>query len=57
MRCPKCNKLTRVVDTRAYYETVRRTRICKFCGHKFQTFEIEKTYFSEVVGKIKNQNL
>ncbi len=40
MRCPDCSSdQTRVVDSRAGADTIRRRRECEVCGARFTTFE------------------
>lgn len=40
MRCPDCGSdETRVVDSRAGADTIRRRRQCEVCGARFTTFE------------------
>ena len=46
MWCPKCDGEARTIDSRKYrdvsqlFEFVRRSRICRACGHKFVTIEV-----------------
>jgi len=42
MKCPKCDSLTTVLESRGVYsETVnRRRRLCTKCGYKYNTYEI-----------------
>ena len=42
MKCPKCNGLTTVSETRELYSDVvnRRRRKCNVCDHKYNTYEI-----------------
>jgi transcriptional regulator NrdR family protein len=42
MKCPKCNSLTTVLETRELYaDTVnRRKRVCTTCAYKYNTYEI-----------------
>jgi transcriptional regulator NrdR family protein len=42
MKCPKCNSLTTVLETRDLYsDTVnRRKRSCTTCAYKYNTYEI-----------------
>src|SRR6185503_1249746 len=40
MRCPDCfSEESRVIDSRATGDTVRRRRTCEQCGARFTTFE------------------
>src|SRR5688500_5413053 len=40
MRCPDClSDESRVIDSRATGDTVRRRRTCERCGARFTTFE------------------
>jgi len=40
MKCPYCGELdSRVVDTRAAGDGIRRRRECKTCGKRFTTYE------------------
>lgn len=53
MKCPHCgliNHNCRVVDSRPYRDTVKRTRLCEHCNRKWRTFELEQDryqYFLE----------
>lgn len=44
MKCPKCEKDTRVTETRESNNKVRRRRRCQnsLCGHIFSTYETLK---------------
>jgi transcriptional repressor NrdR len=40
MRCPECQHPdSRVVDSRAAGDSIRRRRECEACGHRFTTYE------------------
>jgi transcriptional repressor NrdR len=39
MRCPYCPDETRVVDSRAAADAIRRRRECRGCGRRFTTYE------------------
>lgn len=40
MKCPKCNKGVRVIETRQHVTgVIRRRRACSGCGHRFTTEE------------------
>ena len=40
MRCPACqHEDSRVIDSRATTDHVRRRRECQDCGHRFTTYE------------------
>lgn len=54
MRCPYCNKdNTRVVDSRPVDDTnsIRRRRMCDFCGKRFTTYEQVETIPLSVIKK------
>ncbi|MBQ0001877.1 MAG: transcriptional repressor NrdR [Clostridiales bacterium] len=54
MRCPYCNKdNTRVVDSRPVEDTnsIRRRRMCDFCGKRFTTYEQVETIPLSVIKK------
>ncbi len=54
MRCPYCNKdNTRVVDSRPVEDTnsIRRRRMCDYCGKRFTTFEQVETIPLSVIKK------
>ena len=42
MKCPKCNGMTTVLETRDMYSDVvnKRRRKCNTCGYKYSTYEI-----------------
>jgi hypothetical protein len=40
MLCPKCQKKTKVYDSRPQNNTVRRSRECLICKHRFASIEI-----------------
>lgn len=41
MNCPKCNhKKTYVLDSRFKVDKIKRRRLCKICGFRFNTYEI-----------------
>ena len=39
MRCPYCPEETRVIDSRAADDAIRRRRECRGCGRRFTTYE------------------
>lgn len=39
MKCPKCKKDTRVIETKKLTNVVIRIRKCPSCGHIFETEE------------------
>lgn len=39
MRCPECNGVTRVMETKADTFGMRRKRECNVCGYRFFTLE------------------
>ena len=39
MRCPDCKGASYVSDSRHRKRNIRRTRVCKNCGKRFQTME------------------
>lgn len=43
LRCPLCEGVTRVVDSRRYGDGIKRRRLClgDGCHHRFTTFEFE----------------
>lgn len=54
MRCPYCNKdNTRVVDSRPVEDTnsIRRRRMCDFCGKRFTTYEQVETIPLSIIKK------
>ncbi len=58
MRCPYCGKdNTRVVDSRPVEEdnSIRRRRICDFCGRRFTTYEKIETIPMIVIKKDSNR--
>lgn len=52
MRCPDClSDESRVIDSRATGDTVRRRRTCERCGARFTTFERTEPRVAWVVKK------
>ena len=43
MKCPYCDKRTRVIDSRKSGENIRRRRICIKCNSRFTTTELIRT--------------
>jgi transcriptional repressor NrdR len=41
MTCPVCGGQTRITDSRAQPDVVRRRRECLECGYRFTTKELE----------------
>lgn len=42
MNCPKCQSLqVAVVDSRPYKDTIKRRRLCRDCGSRFSTMEVQ----------------
>ena len=39
MQCPECPEQTRVIDSRASEDAIRRRRVCLGCGRRFTTYE------------------
>ena len=41
-RCPNCNEVgSGVIDIRDVDDSTRRRRVCKHCGHRFSTWEVQ----------------
>ncbi|MCR4891315.1 MAG: transcriptional regulator NrdR [Lachnospiraceae bacterium] len=58
MKCPYCNNdNTRVIDSRPSNEdnSIRRRRICDFCGKRFTTYEKVETIPLMVIKKDNNR--
>ena len=45
MTCPVCDSDTKVIDTRCHDDSVYRRRMCKECGYRFNTIEIDQDYY------------
>ena len=47
MKCPRCKTEDElgVIDSRKIYNGVKRKRVCKYCGYRFNT--IEKVVLTE----------
>jgi transcriptional regulator NrdR family protein len=53
MHCPKCQRQTRVVDSRRVEGTTVRKRRCE-CGHVYQTYEVlEDEAFERSVARLE----
>lgn len=48
MICSNCGGVTRVIDSRREDELVNRLRICRTCGYRFRTIEIEREVLEEL---------
>ncbi|MFS1519642.1 hypothetical protein V1503_24765 [Bacillus sp. SCS-151] len=49
MKCPGCGVLDRkskVTDSRPYKHTVKRSRLCSLCGHRWITYEATEHEFT-----------
>jgi hypothetical protein len=44
VKCPNCGLLTnsKVIDSRSHNRTVKRTRVCSECNHKWITYEVNE---------------
>lgn len=42
MKCPECKAKTKVYDSRPHGTTVRRSRQCQKCNHRFITIEVQE---------------
>lgn len=51
MNCPKCNKATKVIDSEKEIDSIERVRKCVWCGHKFDTVEIDKDLYCKLAHK------
>lgn len=55
MSCPVCHFMTKIIDTRGYWneDTVRRRRVCvnPECGYRFSTYESVKIRSDIIVSK------
>lgn len=45
MTCPVCNGMTKVSETRNRTDHILRYRLCRDCGHRFPTIEIDEDMF------------
>ena len=49
MTCPKCNRKTKVIDSRTDEDSTDRRRECTLCGYRFTTVEVDKDLFERMV--------
>lgn len=57
MKCPKCKSKSKVYDSRANGETIRRRRRCLKCKHRYATIEIlevKADKLDELMGGVKD---
>ena len=55
MTCPVCGEQTVVYNSATDIECVYRLRICKVCGHRFYTEEVENETARTRLYKIRNE--
>ena len=59
MKCPSCRKQgtglprdgkNQIIETRGHAKTgsVRRRRVCPFCGHRYTTYEVNQRDFNRL---------
>jgi transcriptional regulator NrdR family protein len=56
MKCPNCGLIdhdNRIVDSRPINNTIKRTRKCSFCGHKWRTFEVTEEKYLYLASRDK----
>ena len=56
MYCPKCGGRTQVTFTGTLEDLVARLRVCKECGHRFCTEEIEVLNDDSILMVYKRKN-
>lgn len=56
MKCPECGLIDsncRVIDSRPFKNTIKRRRVCSFCNHKWNTYEIDESKFEFLASRDK----
>jgi transcriptional regulator NrdR family protein len=56
MTCPVCGKNTKVYDSRAEEDSVRRRRVCLSCRYVFTTIELDEDLFERIKDVKSTQN-
>lgn len=51
MTCPQCGGETFITNSRKTCDNVRRRRVCRECGHRFSTTEIEIDLLNKLTKK------
>ena len=51
MTCPQCGGETFIINSRKTCDNVRRRRVCRECGHRFSTTEIEIDLLNKLTKK------
>ena len=56
--CPSCRCSNfRVIDSRPYESVIKRRRLCKSCGYKFNTYEIDEELYNKTLAIAANKDL
>lgn len=57
MTCPICGDKTKVINSRATCDCVKRRRECVSCGHRFTTEEIERDLRKKQNDRTNRENI
>jgi transcriptional repressor NrdR len=55
MNCPVCNEKTKVIDSQAEEDSIRRRRVCLGCKYRFFTVEIDEDLYERAVKEPKEK--
>ena len=50
MMCPTCGNQTKVIDSEASSDSVKRRRKCLSCGYRYSTVEIDVDMYNTLKG-------
>lgn len=56
MKCPACgNTKTGVIDSKVEEDCVNRRRTCKVCAHRWNTIEVDRDQWDNMVAVFKQR--